>query len=76
MNSKSHNAKLEEMTEEERKQEMLDNDKIPFMPDEDPEDLESQKEDMKVYLDKLNRKIEHLVTALKHADDQMQSIDE
>lgn len=34
---------------------------IPFMDDEEPEDLESQKEDMKAYLDKLNKRIENMV---------------
>lgn len=73
-NSKTYKHALENMDEDQKKEQ--DSEKIPFMYDEDPEDLESQKEDMKVYLDKLNRKIELLVGALKHADDQMKSVED
>lgn len=42
-----------------------------FYSDEEPENFESQKEDMKMYLNKLNKKIDHLVDALKQADTMM-----
>ena len=38
------------------------------MDDEEPENFESQKEDMKQYLNKLNKRIDTLVEALKTAD--------
>jgi hypothetical protein len=44
---------------------------IPFMSDEEPENFESQKEDMKMYLNKLNKKVDTLVDALKNADQMM-----
>ena len=42
-----------------------------FFTDEEPENFESQKEDMKMYLNKLNKRIDTLVEALKEADQQM-----
>lgn len=42
-----------------------------FMDDEEPENFESQKEDMKQYLNKLNKRIDTLVEALKCADSMM-----
>lgn len=39
-----------------------------FYSDEEPENFESQKEDMKMYLNKLNKRIDLLVDALKQAD--------
>ena len=42
-----------------------------FHTDEEPENFESQKEDMKMYLNKLNKRIDGLVEALKKADDMM-----
>jgi len=42
-----------------------------FFSDEEPENFESQKEDMKMYLNKLNKRIDTLVEALKEADQQM-----
>ena len=42
-----------------------------FHTDEEPENFESQKEDMKMYLNKLNKRIDGLVDALKKADDMM-----
>lgn len=42
-----------------------------FYSDEEPENFESQKEDMKMYLNKLNRRIDTLVEALKEADSMM-----
>lgn len=36
-----------------------------FYSDEEPENFESQKEDMKMYLNKLNKRIDLLVDALK-----------
>jgi len=39
-----------------------------FFSDEEPENFESQKEDMKMYLNKLNKRIDTLVEALKEAD--------
>ena len=41
------------------------------MEDEEPENFESQKEDMKQYLYKLNKRIDTLVDALKCADSKM-----
>ena len=41
------------------------------MEDEEPENFESQKEDMKQYLNKLNKRIDTLVEALKQADSMM-----
>ena len=42
-----------------------------FYSDEEPENFESQKEDMKMYLNKLNKRIDLLVDALKQADSMM-----
>lgn len=42
-----------------------------FYSDEEPENFESQKEDMKMYLNKLNKRIDLLVEALKSADGMM-----
>jgi hypothetical protein len=42
-----------------------------FHEDEEPENFESQKEDMKQYLNKLNKRIDTLVEALKCADSMM-----
>ena len=42
-----------------------------FYSDEEPENFESQKEDMKMYLNKLNKRIDTLVEALKKADSMM-----
>jgi len=42
-----------------------------FHSDEEPENFESQKEDMKMYLNKLNKRIDSLVDALKTADGMM-----
>ena len=42
-----------------------------FYSDEEPENFESQKEDMKMYLNKLNKRIDLLVDALKDADAKM-----
>lgn len=42
-----------------------------FYSDEEPENFESQKEDMKMYLNKLNKRIDLLVDALKSADSMM-----
>mgnify|MGYP006099013817 FL=1 len=42
-----------------------------FYSDEEPENFESQKEDMKMYLNKLNKRIDVLVDALKEADTKM-----
>lgn len=39
-----------------------------FQTDEEPENSESQKEDMKTYLSKLNKRIDTLVDALKEAE--------
>ena len=39
-----------------------------FYSDEEPEDQASQKEDMKVFLNKMNTRIDLLVETLKHAD--------
>ena len=39
-----------------------------FHTDEEPENSESQKEDMKIYLSKLNKKIDILVESLKDAE--------
>ena len=44
---------------------------FPFEDDEEPENFESQKEDMKIYLNKLNRRVDTLVDALKQADHMM-----
>ena len=41
------------------------------MEDEEPENFESQKEDMKMYLNKMNKRIDTLVEALKKADQMM-----
>jgi hypothetical protein len=53
------------------------NDEMPldeFYSDEEPENFESQKEDMKMYLNKLNKRIDNLVDALKEADTKMASM--
>ena len=42
-----------------------------FMSDEEPENQETQKEDMKQYLNKINKKYELLIEALKNADQMM-----
>ena len=52
-----------ELTEEQQLEE--------FYSDEEPENFESQKEDMKMYLNKLNKRIDVLVDALKEADTKM-----
>ena len=39
-----------------------------FHSDEEPESIQSQKEDMKMYLSKLNSRIDNLVEALKKAE--------
>ena len=39
-----------------------------FHTDEEPENSESQKEDMKTYLSKLNKRIDTLVDALKESE--------
>ena len=39
--------------------------------DEEPENFESQKEDMKLYLNRLNKRIEILVDAWKKAENMM-----
>ena len=44
---------------------------IPYYSDEEPENFETQKEDMKQYLNKLNKRVDTLVEALKHADQMM-----
>lgn len=44
---------------------------IPFFSDEEPENFETQKEDMKQYLNKLNKRVDTLVEALKQADQMM-----
>lgn len=49
----------------------LDDQVIKFMSDEEPENFESQKEDMKMYLNKLNKRVDTLVEALKQADSMM-----
>lgn len=38
---------------------------IPYYSDEEPENFETQKEDMKQYLNKLNKRVDTLVEALK-----------
>jgi len=47
-----------------------------FHSDEEPENFESQKEDMKIYLNKLNTRINSLVEALKVADNMMTKMDD
>lgn len=42
-----------------------------FFSDEEPENFESQKEDMKLYLNRLNKRIEILVDAWKKAENMM-----
>ena len=42
-----------------------------FHSDEEPENFESQKEDMKLYLDKLNKRIDVLCERLKDADNKL-----
>lgn len=42
-----------------------------FQTDEEPENFESQKEDMKMYLNKLNKRIDTLVDGLKKTDQLM-----
>ena len=45
-----------------------DDDLKNFQPDEEPEKSENQKEDMKQYLSKLNKRIDTLVSALSEAE--------
>ena len=42
-----------------------------FYSDEEPENFESQKEDMKIYLNKLNKRIDILVDAWKKGENMM-----
>ena len=42
-----------------------------FFSDEEPENFESQKEDMKLYLQRLNKKIDMLIDAWKKAENMM-----
>lgn len=42
-----------------------------FFSDEEPENFESQKEDMKLFLNKLNKRIDVLVDAWKKAENMM-----
>ena len=42
-----------------------------FQEDEEAENFESQKEDMKMYLSKLNKRIDELVGSLKNVDQMM-----
>ena len=42
-----------------------------FFSDEEPENFESQKEDMKLYLNRLNKRIDILVDAWKKAENKM-----
>lgn len=44
-----------------------------FHSDEEPENSESQKEDMKIYLSKLNKKIDILVESLKDAENEIKT---
>ena len=44
-----------------------------FHSDEEPENSESQKEDMKIYLSKLNKKIDILVDSLKDAETEIKN---
>ena len=65
-NSKSYDAKKTSNagSQLDKDEEDLEN----FHTDEEPENFESQKEDMKAYLNKLNGRIDTLVGALKEAD--------
>lgn len=62
-NSKSYDEKRSQVSQQEN-----DDDLENFHTDEEPENFESQKEDMKAYLNKLNERIDTLVNALKDAD--------
>jgi hypothetical protein len=55
-------------TYEERLNELLNDAADEYLKDEEPENNESQKEDMKVFLDQMNTRIDLLVDALKKAD--------
>ena len=46
----------------------LEQNLIPYYSEEEPENFETQKEDMKQYLNKLNKRVDTLVEALKQAD--------
>jgi hypothetical protein len=63
----SHNKKHRDQTDGNGSEDQLED----FHTDEEPENFESQKEDMKMYLNKLNKRIDGLVEALKKADDMM-----
>ena len=65
-NSKSYDLKKQSNngSQQDKEDEGLED----FHTDEEPENFESQKEDMKAYLNKLNGRIDTLVGALKDAD--------
>lgn len=77
LEEESKNHKVRDNTSDGRKQQNADviNDGTPaldqFYSDEEPENFESQKEDMKIYLNKLNKRIDILVDAWKKAENMM-----
>lgn len=81
-NSKRYKDKMENKQKQENSSTSIDNkndgaEDMPldeFYSDEEPENFESQKEDMKMYLNKLNKRIDTLVDALKEADTKMASM--
>lgn len=81
-NSKRYKDKLDNKQKQDQSSTSIDNkndgaEDMPldeFYSDEEPENFESQKEDMKMYLNKLNKRIDTLVDALKEADTKMASM--
>jgi len=81
-NSKRYKDKLDNKQKADQSSTSIDNkndgaEDMPldeFYSDEEPENFESQKEDMKMYLNKLNKRIDTLVDALKEADTKMASM--
>lgn len=81
-NSKRYKDKLDHKQKQDQSSTSIDNkndgaEDMPldeFYSDEEPENFESQKEDMKMYLNKLNKRIDTLVDALKEADTKMASM--
>jgi len=65
-NSSEHSGGLKINQKDDEQDKLSD-----FCTDEEPENFESQKEDMKMYLNKLNKRIDTLVEGLKKTDNMM-----
>jgi hypothetical protein len=65
LNSKPYLKKFREMPERQQEEELDPENHIPFMEDEELEDNENKNEDLKVYMNQLNKKLENMVESLK-----------